>query len=620
MPPRFKPKTTIDGRYVLEAHIGAGGFGEVWRARNRVGQLVAIKLSLDSQPTEEAILRMRREAHISGQLGSEPCFVRARDVGKCATTKVHFIEYDLVDGATALIVRTGPLQQRLRVLRDASRAVARAHELGVVHRDVKPTNFLVGRDGIVRLHDFGLARFLKDTPLQRDDETKLISTRMRVGFGTPAYASLEQLESAKDADHRTDVFALGATLFEALMGDVWFKGDINDVMRRLMSIQVGRHPAPSAARSVLLRALPEREREWMVRLCATAMAVDRERRVQTAREFADGLDRMLGVIDGGAAPPVKPATRQNPVPAPARTAGPAALLWQRAQAAPNALQWLLENTRAESVKLAVRRVVPARGLEDIPATDGKIHYIERLMRHIRDDGDYRAVYDEPSLRKAWDEHPDLLPMLVAAEQSGAVARPSDDIGPQKAYSNMEEVFAAGLGRLDRESLLNAARRLGGGSISESWTSRRIAARLAECGEKLVEVLTLDDLRELAKHHRVSSSGRKAEVFSRLSCAVASRVAVTVPMTVALLAQALSRPQLVAAAERLGHDIRTTWTAARVAEQLVRDDLGAGLEVLSAAELKTLLVQLRLPVSGTKLELVARVALALSSPGSHPTRR
>ena len=208
------PTRVIGGRYVVLGELGRGGMGVVWRAEDRVmGRQVAVKelhLPQGLSPEERVLFRERllREARTAGRL-SDPGVVTVYDV--VSDDGVDHIVMELIEAPTlAEVVATrGPLDERTATtaalqLLSALRA---AHENGVVHRDVKPSNVMLGPDGRVRLADFGIA--------QAADDPRLTVSGAVVG--SPAYMSPERLEGAP-ATPAADMWALGATLFHALQG------------------------------------------------------------------------------------------------------------------------------------------------------------------------------------------------------------------------------------------------------------------------------------------------------------------------------------------------------------------------------------------------------------------
>jgi serine/threonine-protein kinase len=163
--------------------------------------------------------RFYREAK-SGALLSHPNIVRTFNVGQDRATGKHYLVLEYVDGPSVqvLLQQLGRLTvgDAMHVALDVARGLEHAHSRNIVHRDIKPDNILVTRSGVAKLGDLGLAK--------RTDEASHL-TAARQGFGTTAYMPYEQAVNAKGADGRSDIYALGATLYHLLTGQVPFPGD-----------------------------------------------------------------------------------------------------------------------------------------------------------------------------------------------------------------------------------------------------------------------------------------------------------------------------------------------------------------------------------------------------------
>ncbi|MBI4880901.1 MAG: serine/threonine protein kinase, partial [Planctomycetes bacterium] len=206
------------GPYRVVEELGEGGGGRVFLAIHQdLLKRVALKV-LDAGPgTPRArVERFRREATAAARL-RHPNIVGVHDIGQDGSA--HYIAMDLVEGGTLLdwIERKRPsLEERLRVVESVARAVACAHEAGVLHRDLKPLNILMRPEGDPVVVDFGLAR-------QEDDESL---THEGAVMGTPAYMAPEQLRGALgELDARTDVYALGVILYQTVAGTVPYQGE-----------------------------------------------------------------------------------------------------------------------------------------------------------------------------------------------------------------------------------------------------------------------------------------------------------------------------------------------------------------------------------------------------------
>nr|WP_281379598.1 Stk1 family PASTA domain-containing Ser/Thr kinase [Flexivirga oryzae] len=208
---------TIDKRYVIREHLADGGMGSVYVALDqRLDREVALKIMRpDLARDDNFVLRFRREARSAARL-THPNVVAVTDQG--ADEDFVFLAMELVRGQTLrqLIRRDAPLPvgQALEVGEGILRALDAAHRAGLVHRDVKPENVLIGQHA-VKVADFGLARAVTTDTVTGDSEVLL---------GTAAYLSPEQVEYGR-ADERSDVYAAGLLLFEMLTGEKAFPGD-----------------------------------------------------------------------------------------------------------------------------------------------------------------------------------------------------------------------------------------------------------------------------------------------------------------------------------------------------------------------------------------------------------
>ena len=212
------------GPYEILGPLGAGGMGEVYRARDtRLDRTVAVKvLPTDTIPSEELRKRFEREAKAISQL-SHPHICALFDVGRAEDT--DFLVMELLEGETLqarLAQGPLPLDQVLRIGVEIASALEMAHRRGIIHRDLKPGNLMLTKAGI-KLLDFGLARTMVSapgsTPFSEVRTTTAPSAMTGAGaiLGTLQYMAPEQLEG-KPADARTDIFALGGVLFEMTTG------------------------------------------------------------------------------------------------------------------------------------------------------------------------------------------------------------------------------------------------------------------------------------------------------------------------------------------------------------------------------------------------------------------
>ncbi|MBK9752030.1 MAG: serine/threonine protein kinase [Nannocystis sp.] len=287
------------GRYVVLSKLGAGGMGVVYAGYDpELDRKVALKLLhprlADDDPfvAREARARLAREAQALAKL-NHPHIVAIHDVGEHERAVWLAMEY--VEGETlSEWISRGRRTWRelLDVMTPAARGLSAAHEAGLVHRDIKPDNIMVGADGRVRVMDLGLARALDDAPAApivvvstaACDLAALAAHVTRVGavMGTPAYMSPEQFRG--DAvDARTDVFSFCVTLWEALMGEPPFAGDtLVDLRASVLAGAV--RPVP---RDPHARRVPG----WLRRVCLQGLATRPERRFPSMQALLAALSR-----------------------------------------------------------------------------------------------------------------------------------------------------------------------------------------------------------------------------------------------------------------------------------------------------------------------------------------
>jgi len=268
------PGATL-ARYVVLERIGQGSMGVVYAARDpELDRRVAIKLLRpEGRHVETLRRRLLREAQALARL-SDPNVVAVHDVGTCGDG--IFLAMDLVEGTTLeeWLHELRSWQEVLRVFQEAGRGLAGAHAAGLVHRDFKPANVLVGRDGRVRVTDFGLAASMPQAEGKGSDPEPLgtagwaqDSTLTQAGtlLGTPAYMAPEQLLRHK-ADALSDQFSFCVALYEALYGVRPFRGTSPEALEQ--AVREGqvqpprRHPkVPARVRRAVLRGLRLRPEE-----------------------------------------------------------------------------------------------------------------------------------------------------------------------------------------------------------------------------------------------------------------------------------------------------------------------------------------------------------------------
>jgi tRNA A-37 threonylcarbamoyl transferase component Bud32 len=268
-------------RYALVERIGAGATGVVYRAIDpKLERHVALKLVRDE--TAESRTRLEYEAQLAARL-QHPNVVTIYDTG--AVGEVVFVSMEYVDGTTLAEWMRTPHDVRavLDVFSQAARGLAAAHRAGLVHRDFKPSNVLVGTDGRVRLADFGLARRVGDanamTAPARGSPSEPPKTKSGEMVGTPLYMSPEQ-HRGQSADASSDQFAFCVALYEALYQSRPFRGaTLAELAARVVAGTL--EPPPRTAR------VPS----WLREVVARGLSVQRERRFTSMDELAAKLSR-----------------------------------------------------------------------------------------------------------------------------------------------------------------------------------------------------------------------------------------------------------------------------------------------------------------------------------------
>ncbi len=216
------------GPYRVTAPLAKGGMGEVYRALDtRLGREVAIKLMPAAfSSDQDRLRRFEQEARAAGML-NHPNVLTIYDIG--AHGGAPYIVSELLTGETLRERLPGaplPLRRVVDYALQVARGLAAAHEAGIVHRDLKPENLFVTKDGRMKILDFGLAK-LKPAPagINTNVSIQLLGTAPGIVMGTVGYMAPEQVRAEEEVDHRADIFAFGAILYEMLTGKRAFQGD-----------------------------------------------------------------------------------------------------------------------------------------------------------------------------------------------------------------------------------------------------------------------------------------------------------------------------------------------------------------------------------------------------------
>jgi eukaryotic-like serine/threonine-protein kinase len=279
----LQPGDLVAGRYRVVRKVAAGGMATIYEAQTEQGgETVALKIPHESfRQDRGALKRFQREARAAMAIKS-PHVVRTLSVGKLAND-MPFMVMEYVDGTPLRDLLYDPqgnpqpmgLETTLSIVDQIAAAVSAAHEVSVIHRDIKPDNVLISFDGqnmMARVFDFGLSRLAVELSVSR-------LTAPGITFGTPQYMAPEQARSAGAADERTDIYAMGVIVYEMLSTHLPYEGDTAAEVWR--SITKG-DPVPLRAHRP---DLPARLSEVVMQ----ALARDPARRFASAAAFREAL-------------------------------------------------------------------------------------------------------------------------------------------------------------------------------------------------------------------------------------------------------------------------------------------------------------------------------------------
>jgi serine/threonine protein kinase len=262
------------GNYELLSKIAEGGMGSIYKGRHKeTGETVAVKIMHPHMATNEVLLkRLEQEFKAASRL-NHPNIVRALDFGQSGGEPYLVMEF--VDGESLgqKLEREGRMSEAesIRLIAQVAQGLHRAHKQKLIHRDVKPDNILLTRDGQAKLADLGLVKEM---------HADLNLTRTGRGLGTPHFMAPEQFRDAKKADERCDIYSLGATLYHMVTGELPFKsthGPLEAWMKKMQNeLTPPRELVPSVSERV----------DWAIR---RAMSGDKEQRPGSCREFVEDL-------------------------------------------------------------------------------------------------------------------------------------------------------------------------------------------------------------------------------------------------------------------------------------------------------------------------------------------
>ncbi|MFL5348844.1 MAG: serine/threonine protein kinase [Hyalangium sp.] len=285
-PVQIVPGTVLKGTYRIDAELGSGGMGTVFRATHLgLDKTMAVKvLSPRAVATPDSLARFEREAKVAGKV-SHPAMTAVIDFGVEQGTPYIVMEYVNGEELAELIERSGPMSPRrtVAVMRQIVSLLRAAHALGIVHRDLKPANIKIIQETpedshvFVKVLDFGVAKIVGDISGQLTSEGMLV--------GTPAYMAPEQI-NGKPIDGRTDLYAAGLMFYEMLSGVRAFKGE---TIARILHAQMSEPPPP------LTVPVPDIVRQTLQKFC--------EKRPEDRFQDAAEADRALMACEDVLRPP-----------------------------------------------------------------------------------------------------------------------------------------------------------------------------------------------------------------------------------------------------------------------------------------------------------------------------
>ncbi|HEX7251719.1 MAG TPA: protein kinase, partial [Thermoanaerobaculia bacterium] len=287
----LKPGTSL-GPYEILSPLGAGGMGEVYRARDtRLGREVAIKVLPEELSADRGRLRrFEKEAQAASAL-NHPNIITVYDVGSSGPTS--YIAMELVEGVTLrhlLADGSMSLKKLLAIASQVAEGLTKAHGIGIVHRDLKPENVMVTKDGFAKILDFGLAKLAHPEPDGAESEILTVTrgTEPGVVMGTVAYMSPEQA-LGKALDFRSDQFSFGSMLYEMVTGRKAFdRANGPETMTAILREEPESIATVAASTPVPLR--------WIVERC---LAKDPEERYAATRDLARDLARVQQGLSEG---------------------------------------------------------------------------------------------------------------------------------------------------------------------------------------------------------------------------------------------------------------------------------------------------------------------------------
>ncbi|RLB14564.1 MAG: hypothetical protein DRG63_08295 [Deltaproteobacteria bacterium] len=277
----LETKPTV-GRYEILEELGQGAMGMVYKAKDpKINRLVAVKTirfsdEFEEDRLEEVKSRFYREAELAGKL-AHPSIVAIYDVGEDYDLTYIAMEFLEGEDLEAFCQKDTllPIRKVIDIVADTAEALDYAHRQGIIHRDVKPANIMLLKNGRIKVTDFGIAK-----------ATSSSQTKSGVILGTPNYMSPEQI-NGQPMDGRSDIFSLGVVFFQLLTGELPFKG--KTLTQLFYNITQAKHPSPRSINPKVMKPCEQ--------IIDKALAKDPNQRFQSAGDFAKYLRRLGKMID-----------------------------------------------------------------------------------------------------------------------------------------------------------------------------------------------------------------------------------------------------------------------------------------------------------------------------------
>ena len=458
-------KSTRLGPYKVLSPLGSGGMGEVYLAEDtRLHRKVALKiLPADLASNRKRMQRFNQEAmaaaalnhpHIAHiyEIGSSPTVREGADPSS-TTNELHFIAMEHIDGET-LRQRTRAgmkLTDILDIATQTASALVAAHAAGIIHRDIKPENIMLRRDGYIKVLDFGLAKLTQPSGSTTDTEapTKaMVNTGAGTVMGTANYMSPEQAKGTH-VDARSDLWSLGAVLYEMITGRVPFPGE---TPTETISLILQKEPAP-------LERFAHDVPTELERIVTKALTKDREERYQTAKDLLidlRNLKRKLEVdaeIERTLAPePRSSASTVSGQGAPVTTSGSlAATAPASVPPAASSAEYIVSGIKQHKLIAAIAVIVLAIGIVGLRAylharnTEIAIDSIA-VLPFVNASGDPNAEYLSDGITESVISSLSQLPQLRVMARSTVFSYKGKDVDPRKVGHDLG-VRAVLMGRL-----------------------------------------------------------------------------------------------------------------------------------------------------------------------------